>query len=356
MAPVPAFVAEAHSTAQITKEFVEARLQSVSRHKFQPSLSEDLLLFGGADETAHGNVLYLNSSDSFNNLSMIPNLENARVLTIAGSGDFPLAFLEKGVAKLDVADISLPACLHTELKILAAKTFNFADFSKMFSTYAADFKSLNLSTGEKILIPIFDTEKYQELRTKLSLAARTYFDAAITDEFTPLSHLGIIKRGKSYHFFDLAYQVVRPPEHGLLRIRGPLEPSNAGAKDILSPFVLNEARYAVMQENLQRAEVNIYHASLSPDYLPFHEYDFIYSTNAGYDFAPRFAYSLLESGAKRVGFTLSVEGLAFYDSGQFASQKEFKERLAAVFQGVEVSNVFVDRRRHYGLYVEFVRS
>lgn len=337
----------------LTPDFVAARTNDISNRGFQVGgISPPFQVLRDPAETGHGNVLYLNSSDSFANICKIRDLVGARVLTIAGSGDFPLAFLAHGCRHIDVIDTSMPACFHAELKLLALLNFDYNDYSLMFSTHAAGFGELDLGEGEVAVRPIFCRTRYRMLRHGLSAAARTYFDLISESLPNPLFNVGIAQENKHQTFVDVPPGSSVPLSFGLLRLRFPVNHDHIRAPQALGALTVDKDMYAKAKRNSVNATYKVGLSTLGSERLDFSRYDFVYITNVGFENASHVAVDILRRGAKRVGFTCALSNVDWNGSNDPLPPRT-KVRLARPLGHATMVRVSVDRKALNGFYIEY---
>ena len=129
---------------------------------------------------------YLNSSDPLNEMRKgLGEIEGRHVVTVAGAGDFPQLFIEKGASSIEIFDISAFAAFWTELKLQALSVFSYTEYKN----FLGRSDSLLYETGAEksrtempLATDLFNSELYLRLRESLSKQARTCFDEIIKDE------------------------------------------------------------------------------------------------------------------------------------------------------------------------------
>lgn len=300
------------STLQLTTPLAEVscdinlvtrRLASASERGYTTGVPDAVRAFDDPAEVMHGDALYLNSSDSFTNISQIAGLRGAKVLTVSGSGDFPLAFVEHGVGSLDIVDISLPACFYSDLKLVSVATLRFEDAQIALSNYAPNFDGLSLLPGEIVHIPFFHPGYWGRINPRLSEPSHHYFDTLLREQHLPLSHVSIAASNSGLSFVDCTDHTIEPASHGLIRIRTPMT-SEAGPNSILSPYITSRSKFETAQGNMGAIPIQIFHSSILGPAIDLASYDFVYMSNIGYHRAHEIACTLRDRGAKRVGFTM----------------------------------------------------
>lgn len=251
--------------------------------------------------------LYLNSSDSLHNLYSIPDIEGASVLTIAGSGDFALAFLDRGARVVEVVDSSLPACFFSELKLRAPEVLTFQEYWKMFGGI---YNHLNAQVGQPVQQPLFDHELYEKVRPLVSTQTAIYFDVTMKTGFELLHTLrGIVGSDGN----DRAFQSTTNDR--VIRYRSMKTGSGEtryDARKARYPYLHSAERYEALRNVLQKGNCNIRLQKIEDSAADLATYDYVYSSNAGFIGAPRFAAELVKSGGKRVGFTYQDEYLILW--------------------------------------------
>lgn len=100
------------------------------------------------------------------------NLADKKVLSIAGSGDFPICAYTFGAKTVTAVDVMPTACFYGELKFAALKKFNLDEFLTFFATNS------NATYGPSS----FAYQMYEQIREQLSETARKFFDKLITPE------------------------------------------------------------------------------------------------------------------------------------------------------------------------------
>ena len=358
LAPIPfsqTLLSTNYESVGLTSDFVRQRIANVHARGYSVEVPRDMRIVGDPYECIHGDVLYLNSSDSFRCLSAASNIANGRVLSVAGSGDFPLAFIEKGVKELDVIDVSMPACFYSELKIVAAHALDFHSFRKLFTSFAASEQIALLKDDQPANLPIFDLEIYRQVRQCLSEPAQTYFDTITSENISPLFSVQVRKRDDQVIYKQLSKnQVGVPSDNGLIRLRGSLTENFTQGAGALSPYVMNPERFLRLKENLPASTIRINLQSFAKLDYGISHYDFIYVSNAGFKQLPTLLAYLFGQGAERIGFTLDNvknQGMNAFELKERISQRLIPE----LGENLQVRSVKIDRQSRYGIYVEIMR-
>lgn len=242
-------------------------------------------------------ILYLNCSDSLPNLYSSLNLHGKKVLTVAGSGEFPQVMIDRGAEAIDITDYSLAACFFSELKLIAARHLSLEKYRKMFGTINPDLaRSDRFGEAE---YSIFDADLYEEVKGFLSPNARIYFDQIQQPGFE-----------KYYKFQATAWKEDQgiqfsPLSHNEdIRYRSKNLGSDQGFGEEL-PFLRKPERFKQFQNRLAKARYRIIPGDVSGQNQALRDYGYIYLSNVGYygEDTLRIIKDLLDQGARKIGFT-----------------------------------------------------
>ena len=288
----------------------------------------------------HSDLLYVNSSDSFDNLYQGTEINDQPVLTVAGSGDLALAFIDRGAACVDVRDVSAPGLFLTELKLVAAAKLNYREYCTMFGTIYDNSDLQNLASGEvEIQRPIFDKAPYLRLRDSLSACARTYFDTVLEPQHEPMHSI----KGEVGSEGKVSF--VRHNFKALVRYRSMDFGDTLCMADRL-PFLRDAEAYGNLQAQLERAHWTLGIADLSKQPEDLAKYGLVYSSNTGYDKHLDVIRKLVAGGAARVAFTA-------YSPREHLGDTDCSSLEHSEYSGYVFERVAIDLRCAYGIYAEF---
>ncbi len=238
--------------------------------------------------------LYLNSSDSLRNLERL-SFDGKKILTVAGSGDFPLAMIDRGASEVHVLDISMPGCFFSELKIIAARELSYKEYEKMFGTITPWERDRR--EEEEYVAPIFDVEIYKKIKPFLSEQAALYFDTIFTPGYEDLSKihlkqswLGLIADTLKHETGFLRHRYTKPGfwnEEEQLPIA------------IRVPFLGDADRFEGLKKRINSVQWDVKQGDVKG--IDLGNYDLIYLSNVGYDEVyPHTACRLIKRGARRI--------------------------------------------------------
>ncbi|MBI4919056.1 DUF3419 family protein [archaeon] len=103
------------------------------------------------------------------------NLDNAKVLTVSGSGDQVINAYLQGAGIVDSFDLNIFSGIFTELKLKALQSLSFEEFKQFFLLE-------NLTESGDLNKSVLDFKVYNELRANLSELAATTLDKMFEEE------------------------------------------------------------------------------------------------------------------------------------------------------------------------------
>jgi hypothetical protein len=217
----------------------------------------------------HTESFYCESSDNLPAIREKIDVKDRQVATVASNGDFWQIFAEGGAREIKVFDISLPALLYTELKLVGLENLDYEDYLALVGRGANDLNARK-DREERFFSPVI----YQKIRDRLTVQAQAYFDGLLDDESNDLF------RTKRFHGFA-KYRSNEVFIGDLIKTKEEYKRLQSRSKTV--KYVLNLGD--VMKESSDLAESDI-----------------IYLSNVGYklDKMLEFVASLLRKGARAI--------------------------------------------------------
>lgn len=128
----------------------------------------------------HELSFYQVCSDNIPALYESVDVAERRVATVASNGDFWQIFTFNDAMSVDIFDISLPALMYSELKLVALAMLSFDEYKKLFGA------SINEIQERKRYGSIIDKSLYINIREHLTLQAKVWFDRLTHPSSRPL--------------------------------------------------------------------------------------------------------------------------------------------------------------------------
>lgn len=228
------------------------------------------------------NVIYGTATEEIDHFMPVLNVENKKVLTVAGSGDQILSCALYGAQSVDAFDINPFQLYYSRLKVAAMKALNVDEYNKYF--YNNGFYH------------IYSKELYSKIRDYLDNDTRAFFDSlykngfeAKYDEFIVNSHM------------DEKFSII--------------------------PSFTKEDNYDKAKDNLEKMKIKYISADLMKINWKTKEiYDVIMLSNIYKWLNEKQRRTFLEFAKKKLGRLLSDDGIiSLYSSASGYREKELEE-------------------------------
>jgi hypothetical protein len=272
----------------------------------------------------HETSFYLNSSDPLALLHENADVEGRRVVTVAGSGDFAQVFLANGARELVIFDVSLPAAMFNELKLVGLRRLEYREYRAMFDTWKAG------AAGG----PIFDAASYQQVRDGLTGPACEYFDSLVREENQDLMRHDLGREDKAFNGFS----------------RSRATKKEKAFTSFIGGVITTEAAYASLQRKAREAVVSIRVKDAVGAAGEAQNADMAYLSNVGYEpeTTAGIAQSFFESGVEKVIFTTTGR----YIDEDLVLKTAVESKEERPYRGMSIHSLGTDPDVLYGYLLE----
>lgn len=120
----------------------------------------------------HTESFYCTTSDNLPVVREKVDVKGKKVATVASNGDFWQIFTEQGASEIKIFDVSIPALMYNELKLVALNALDFEEYKALF---CHDSLGENSFSEERYSL-FFNESLYQKIRDQLTPQAQSYYD------------------------------------------------------------------------------------------------------------------------------------------------------------------------------------